>query len=179
MTNPLNFAATCYPRALFTAVEGYCSTRLINPDKWFHWKLLSTADWAYYIDRPLVAYRWHPANQTALQASSGALKFSVDEYVSTLELDDAVLASVGLTRADVISAFVEYDVARHGLATLARGERSRARRIWNFGRAAYPDAMRKNRKAWLLGGALCLGPPGQWLSQLAYNRYLKQNSAPA
>ena len=71
MQNPLQFAATVYPRSLYEAVEGYGAGRQINPDKWFHWKLLFRAEVAYYIDRPLFAYRWHQSNQTAQQAGSG------------------------------------------------------------------------------------------------------------
>ena len=57
MNNPFNFAATCYPRRLYQAVEGYGAGRLINPDKYFHWKLLAVAERAYFVDRPLFAYR--------------------------------------------------------------------------------------------------------------------------
>src|SRR5262249_61055753 len=79
MQNPFQFAATVYPRSLYEAIEGYGGSRLINPDKWFHWKLLAKAETAYFIDRPLFAYRWHASNQTAQQAGSGALKYLVDE----------------------------------------------------------------------------------------------------
>lgn len=174
MRNPFNFAATCYPRSAFEAVEGYACTRLFNPDKWFHWRLLTVLDRAYFVDRSLVAYRRHSYNQSAVQASTKTLKFSVDEYVSTLEVDDALLAKLDLTRDQVIQAFVEFDVGRHGLATLARNQRPRARRIWDFGRAVYPQFIRANRKAWLLRVLLSLGIVGQKLAQIAYRQYLKK-----
>jgi glycosyltransferase involved in cell wall biosynthesis len=176
MNNPLNFSATSYPRRLYEAVEGYGGGRLINPDKWFHWKLMSVADHAYFIDRPLVGYRWHDTNQTAQQLGTGALKYSVDEYVSTLEVDERWLKQAGLTRQQVIDAFIEYDVARHGLATLASGQRGRAQRILNFGRAVYPDDVRRNRKAIALKMLLRLGPVGQKIAERAYKSYVRKNS---
>ena len=118
MQNPFQFAATVYPRSLYEAVEGYGGSRLMNPDKWFHWKLLSRAESAYFIDRPLFAYRWHASNQTAQQAGSGALKYLVDEYASTFEIDSGVLKELGIARADIERAFIEHDIGRHGLAEL-------------------------------------------------------------
>jgi len=175
MNNPFNFSATCFPAKLYKAVEGYGGGRLINPDKWFHWKLMGVADNAYFIDRQLVGYRWHDTNQTAQQLGTGALKYSVDEYVSTLEIEDRWLKRAGLSRQQVIEAFIEYDVARHGLATLANGQRTRARRILTFGKAVYPDAVRRNQKARALGVLLGLGPIGQKIAARAYKSYLRNN----
>jgi glycosyltransferase involved in cell wall biosynthesis len=178
MRTPFNFAATCYPRSSYESIEGYGGGRLINPDKWFHWRLLSVVDHAYFIDASLFAYRWHPSNQTAIQAATGALKYVVDEYVSTLEMDAALLDRLGLTRETMVDAFVEHDIARHGLATLARGQRARARRILNFGKAVYPQTVRANRKAWALGCLLALGPIGNWAARRAYQSYLQSSAAP-
>ena len=172
MKNPFNFAATCYPRRLYQAVEGYGAGRLINPDKYFHWKLLAVAERACFVDRPLFAYRWHEQNQNSLEAAGGSLKYLVDEYASTLEIDDGVLARLGLTRQALGDALVEYDVARHGLATLARGNRVRARRTLQFGWAVYPDSMRHNRNARILSTLLRLGPVGERIAKWAYARYL-------
>jgi glycosyltransferase involved in cell wall biosynthesis len=172
MKNPFNFAATCYPRHLYQAVEGYGAGRLINPDKYFHWKLLGVADRAYFVDRPLFAYRVHTQNQNSQEAAGGALKYLVDEYVSTLELDAAVLARLGVTRESLGDALVEHDIARHGLATLAKGNRVRARRILQFGRAVYPDSVRHNRNARILSTLLRLGPVGRQIATWAYARYL-------
>jgi hypothetical protein len=178
MKNPFNFAATVYATDLYRQVEGYGGGRLYNPDKWFHWKVLGAADWAYFVDRKLFAYRWHPQNQQAQESATSALKFLVDEYVATLELDAGVLKRIGLTRDDVLQAFVEHDIARHGLATLARGQRQRARRILDFGRAAYPQHVRRNRHARALGGLLALGPLGQWVAERAYRKYREPNGQP-
>jgi glycosyltransferase involved in cell wall biosynthesis len=175
MKNPFNFAATCYPRALYEAIEGYGAGRLINPDKYFHWKLLGVAERAYYIDRPSFAYRWHEQNQTALQNSTGALKYLVDEYASTLEIDERVLARIGMTRQALGDTLVEYDIARHGLATLAKGNRVRAMRILQFGKAVYPDSVRHNRNARILSTLLRFGPLGERIAAWAYARYLDKS----
>ncbi|HEY1786332.1 MAG TPA: glycosyltransferase family 2 protein [Pirellulales bacterium] len=172
MKNPFNFAATCYPRRLYDAVEGYGAGRLMNPDKYFHWKLLAAARQACFVDRPLFAYRWHEQNQSALQANTGSLKFLIDEYASTLELDEAVLTRLGMTRQALADSLVEFDVARHGLATLARGNRVRAKRVLLFGRAVYPDSVRHNRKARILSTLLRFGPVGERIAKWGYARYL-------
>lgn len=169
MKNPFNFAATAYPRKLYERVEGYGGNRLYNPDKWFHWRLLNVAESAYYIDRSLFAYRWHPSNQAAQQNSTGALKYLVDEYTSTLEVDGVLLERSGLTREALVRAFIEHDIARHGLATLAHGEGERARRILNFGRAVYPQYLKRNKKAWALAVLLSLRPLGRAIAKLAYD----------
>ena len=178
MKNPFNFAATVYAAPLYRRVEGYGGGRLSNPDKWFHWKVLGQADMAYFIDQRLFAYRWHSSNQTAQQGAAGSLKYLVDEYVSTLELEPALLHRIGLSQDDVFDAFVEFDIARHGLATLAKGARHRARRILHFGKAVYPQHVRRNRYARLLALLLALGPIGQKLAQRAYRSRLGPNETP-
>ena len=177
MLNPFQFATTVYPRSLYEAVEGYGGGRLINPDKWFHWKLLARCDYAYFIDRPLAAYRWHSSNQAALQTGTGALKYLVDEYVSTFELDGRLLQQLGLERADVERAFIEHDVGRYGLGMLARGQRRQARRIYHFAKAAYPQHVGRNRKVRMLSLLLMLGPVGEAAARLAYRRWLARGTA--
>jgi glycosyltransferase involved in cell wall biosynthesis len=178
MKNPFNFAATVYATELYQRVEGYGGGRLYNPDKWFHWKVLGQADMAYFIDQRLFAYRWHGDNQVAQESATSALKFLVDEYVSTLEIDAAQLGKLGLSRDALLDAFVEHDIARHGLATLARGQRLRARRILDFGRAAYPQHVRRNRHARALGWLLSLGKVGEMVAARAYRSYRSQNGQP-
>jgi glycosyltransferase involved in cell wall biosynthesis len=168
MQNPFQFAATLYPRSLYEAVEGYGGGRQINPDKWFHWKLLARAEKAYFIDRPVSAYRWHSSNQTAQQSGSGALKYLVDEYVSTFEIDTRVLQEIGVQRAEIERAFIEYDIGRHGLATLGRGQRRQARRIFHYGKAVYPQHARKNWHVRALAVLLNLGLIGQAIARTAY-----------
>ena len=125
MQNPFYFATTCYPRTIYDALGGYTVRRLYNPDKWFNWRMLELVDEAYYVDLPLFSYRWHTSNQLSQQKGSGALKYLVDEYLSTVEISNEMLAAVGLSRADVERAFVEYDIGRHGLAELAKEQRGR------------------------------------------------------
>lgn len=167
MKNPFNFAATAYPRALYEAVHGYGGARLINPDKWFHWRLLGVAGQALFVDTPHFAYRWHPANQTAQQAKSGALKYLVDEYATVLEADTELLRRAGVGRIDLERAFIERDVVRHGAATLARGDSVRARRIVAFGRAVLPHLLEEVPLGHGLRILLALGPFGGWIARLA------------
>lgn len=175
MKTPFNFAATCYRREDYRRVEGYGGGRLINPDKWFHWRLLGAVEDAIFIDAPLFAYRWHPQNQTAQQAREGALKFLVDEYSSTLELSPALLERVGLRRDDLVRAFVRNDVIDHGLATLGRGDRNRAHRILRFGDAAYPGAMSADRRSYVLRILLAGGVLGECIAGVAYRAKLRHS----
>ena len=175
MQNPFQFAATTYPRSLYEAVEGYGGGRQMNPDKWFHWKLLSRAETAYFIDRSVSAYRWHSSNQTAQQSGSGALKYLVDEYVSTFEVDGRLLQELGLQRAEIERAFVEYDIGRFGLAALARGQRRYAKRIYNYGRAVYPQHAGKNWHVRALALLLRFGPVGQAIARAAYRYRTSEN----
>lgn len=175
MKNPLPFAATCFPRRLYDEVEGYGGGRIINPDRWFNWKLFGVADRVFFVERPLFGYRWHPANQIAQQSSDGSLKFQVDEYVSTLELDQETLNEIGLSRDQVVDSFVEYDISRPALSSLGKGQRLRAKRILNFGISVYPSAVRRNRKAWALRTLLALGPMGAGIARLAYQRHLSSS----
>lgn len=175
MQNPFQFAATVYPRALYESVEGYGGGRQINPDKWFHWKLLSRAETAWFIDRPAAAYRWHASNQTAQQSGSGALKYLVDEYVSTFELDGRLIQELGLQRSEIEQAFIEFDIGRHGLATLARGQRRQARRIYNYGKAVYPQHAGKNWRVRALALLLRFGPVGQAVARAAYRHRTRKS----
>ncbi len=168
MNNPMPFASTCYPRSLYESLEGYGGGRMINPDKWFHWRLLSVAKDVVYVDAPLFNYRWHPTNQTAQQAASGALKFMTDEYASTLEVSGDMLACASVSREELKEAFIEYDVGRHGLATLAKGNAVKAKRICYFGKAVYPDAFNRNKKCQSLVALLAMGPVGRMAAKGAY-----------
>ena len=160
LRNPFNFAATCYPRALYNAVEGYGAGALMNPDKAFAWKLLSVAKDVYFIDEPLFSYRVHDANQTSQQRQSGALKHLLDQYRSTFDTAPQVLDSAGMTREDLAKAFIEHDIALRGLKAVAEGERHLARRHFDFGRAAYPELTARSRRVLMLRIALALGPLG-------------------
>ena len=177
MRNPFNFAATTYDRELYESIEGYGGGRLINPDKWFHWRLLGVAETALFVDRPLFANRWHPGNQTAQQEGTRALKHLADEYASTLEIGPDLLQRANLDREAFERAFLQYDIVRHGLATLARGGRAKARRILRYGQATYPWHLHRIPGSWALRGLLSLGPIGQGIARLAYASRTEENNA--
>lgn len=160
LRSPLPFLTTCYPKALHDACGGYAGGRLINPDKWFVWKVLAVAETVYAIDHPLFLYRVHDAGQGPQEARSGALKHLTDEYVSTFNLPEQVLAKAGIAREQLAAAFVEQDVALRGFVALSEGRRTTARRGIHFGQAAYPQLVRANPKVWALRALLALGPLG-------------------
>lgn len=164
MQNPFFFCATAYPRQLYEAVGGYGGGRFVAPDKWFHWRLLAAAEEAVFIKTPLFGYRWHPHNQTAQQSQSGALKYLVDEYAATFELDAATLQRLGISRGDLERTFVEHDIVRHGLGLLAQGKRRQAQRTLRFGQGVYPHHVRRNWHAWGFRSLLALGPVGSYLA---------------
>ncbi len=166
LRNPLHFVSTMYSRQLHEAVGGYGGARLINPDKWFNWKMLGVADRVYFIDKTLFSYRWHQNNQAAIQKKSGALKHLVDQYVATFDLPAFSLDRAGLTRDDLAAAFVEQDVALRGLKALANGDAQLAARGVRFGQAAYPHQAARNWKLWALRALLKTGPAGQRLARL-------------
>lgn len=170
LRTPLPFATTCYPRSLHDAVGGYAGGRLMNPDKWFLWKLLSVADTVYVIDHPLFEYRVHDAGQLSQEQRSGALKHLTDQYVATFSLPDPVLAKAELDRDALAKAFVEQDIALRGFVSLSDGKRITARRAIHFAQAAYPDHVRTNPKLWMLRALLGLGPLGTTVARLVRAR---------
>lgn len=170
LRSPLPFATTCYPRALHDAAGGYAGGRLINPDKYFLWKLMSVAETVYAIDHPLFDYRVHDAGQAPQEQRSGALKFLTDEYVATFNLPTQVLERAGLDRAALAAAFIEQDIALRGLVAVAKGQRQTARRGVHFGIATYPELARKNAKVWALRGLLALGPAGTAIARALRSR---------
>jgi hypothetical protein len=179
LRSPLPFATTCYPRPLHDAAGGYTGGRLINPDKYFLWKLMAVADTIYVIDHPLFDYRVHDAGQAPQEQRSGALKHLTDQYVATFHLPASVLERAGLSRADLAAAFVEHDIALRGLVALAQGQRTTARRGVHFGLATYPEQTRTNRKVWALRALLALGPAGTRIARAVRRRAEQQWAARA
>jgi glycosyltransferase involved in cell wall biosynthesis len=167
LRTPLPFATTCYPRALHDAIGGYSGGRLVNPDKWFLWKLLAVAETIYVVDHPLFDYRVHDAGQGPQEQRSGALKYLVDQYVSTFNLPEDLYRRSGLDREALAAAFVEQDIALRGLLALAGGNRTQAQRTVHFGLATYPRQTRANPKVWALRGLLALGPVGVRVARTA------------
>lgn len=170
LRSPFRFLATCFPRGVYEAVEGYGGQRLMNPDKWFVWKALSVAEHAAMIDAPLFSYRVHENNQGAIQARTGALKHLVDQYVASFDMPAPVQKASGLDAQALAVNFIEQDVALRGLQALARGDRRRAQRgVW-FGLAAYPELARRNRKLTALRILLALGPLGTFAAKTMAGR---------
>lgn len=180
LRTPFTFCTTVYPRSIHDNVEGYCQGGLINPDKRFAWAILAEAESAIIVDAPLFGYRIHDSNQNSIQASTGALKHSVDQYVATFSTNDHILAAANLSKEQLAEAFIEQDIALRGLKSIAEGDRSHAQRLYDFGRATYPDIHRKNPKIWALRSLLKLGWAGtlmaDQLKDSALTRWRKQSA---
>ena len=170
LRSPLPFLTTCYSRAMHDEVGGYSGGRLINPDKWFLWKLLGVAEMAYLIEEPLFEYRMHGSGQAPQEQKSGALKHITDQYIATFNLPDSMLTKTGLERDVLARAFIEQDIALRGLVALSEGRRETAMRGVHFGFAAYPRLARRNSKLWLLRALIGLGPVGVTLAKATRKR---------
>ncbi len=168
---PFNFVATCYSTVDYKKVGGYGGSRMYNPDKWFHWKLLSQVEYAYYIDLPLFSYRWHDNNQAALQKQTGALKFYIDEYRSSFEVDDFMLKKAGLSRSEVQNSFIYNTIHKNTFSFIKQGQITMARRIFHLGWATYPSLMWRSGYAWLLAPLLLFGRLGTLLVRPFKNNY--------
>jgi hypothetical protein len=166
----LPFATLCYPKKLHDDVGGYSGGRLMNPDKWFLWKVLAAAEMVYVIDEPLFEYRVHSAGQGPQEQRSGALKHLTDQYIATFNLPEQVLQAAGLEREQLAQAFIEQDIALRGLLALSHGRRQIAWRSVQFGRATYPDLINSNPKIWLLRALLRCGPAGIAVARLLRDR---------
>jgi glycosyltransferase involved in cell wall biosynthesis len=162
-TNPFNFLATAYSKTLYEEVGGYGGGRLINPDKWFHWKIMAQADDVIFVDSPLFEYRWHTQNQSAQQASSGFLKYLVDEYRNTMEVTAAMLSRAGMTNLEFIQAFISTDIFRHGMGEFTKGGWLKSFRIYFFGLSTYPGRMLRHRYFIIYTLALATTPIGAYL----------------
>lgn len=160
LKNPFAFATVCYPRPLWQGVGGYLGTRQINPDKWFHWRLLGAAQAVVLSDAELFGYRVHGANQTANAKKSGALKYLQDQYTYTYETADELLELTGVQRSELVDAFVTHDIVARAFVHLAEGDSVEARRFLRFGAAAYPHETRNAAGWWAARIASAVGPLG-------------------
>ena len=171
--SPFNFVALCYSKTLYNAVNGYGATRMINPDRWFHWKLCTKAESTYFIDKPLFYYRWHSNNQTAKQEMSGVLKFWMDEYRNCFELGEDHFAKSGLNKRAVELAFFKRVIVGYGLSALAFGTPLKALRITAFGIFTYPKLFFKNLKSLFLLALMFVYPITWILSKIVSKVYAK------
>jgi len=163
MATPFNFCTVAYARGLYARAGGYEATRLINPDKWFHWKLLTHAEEAIYVDKALFQYRWHNQNQTAQQLNSGYLKYLVDEYRNTMEVTPAMLAHAGFEKKEFVQAFIQKDIIHHGLGEFSKGRWLKSLRVFFFGLSTYPGSMLRNKYFIIFWIALVSSPITSWL----------------
>lgn len=167
-----NFAATCYRTEDYIKIGGYGGTRMMNPDKWFHFRLLAgPVEYAYFIDKPLFSYRVHPNNQNAVQKKSGALKFFVDEYRTTFEADKTMLDKAGITQNDLIGSYVLNIIHKYTFRRLKEGSSIGAFRLLCMGFATYPAAMFRKKLTYLLFLLVLSGPIGVLLVKKIKNNY--------
>ena len=143
-SNPFNFASTCYPRMAYDLVGGYSGGRIYNPDKWFHWKLLTVTDNVYFLDKPLFKYRWHNNNQASIESQTGELKYWIDEYRNSFECTPEIFKKAGLDKKQFVKFFCIH-ISKHILQSIAEGKAFQSERLYHFAKACYPVEFSKSR----------------------------------
>lgn len=136
--NPFNFASTCYPREVYEKVGGYGGGRLYNPDKWFHWKIMTELEEVYYLDNPLFQYRWHNNNQASQQNQNQVLKYWMDEYKNSFEISENMLRKSQLSIDNIQRNFMRRCILPYALHYARMKNFKMSNRILNFGKACYP-----------------------------------------
>lgn len=172
--NPFNFASTCFPRSLYQSVSGYGGGRLYNPDKWFHWKLLTQTDYVYFLDNPLFKYRWHQNNQLGQESKTGILKYWLDEYRNSFEPDQDMLAKAGITKQELMQHFCVH-LMKYVFASIKQNDRTTASRLMAYGIATYPNVFRSNKYYWPFRLMLYTMPISSLLAKMVYH-FIKPNS---
>lgn len=89
-------------------------------------------------------YRWHNSNQQALERESGVLKYWYDEYRNSFEVDEEMLSKTGFNRSDVIN-FHNENIIKHIFAAVKSDRRHTALRLFNWGKACYPETFKKTK----------------------------------
>lgn len=163
---PFNFCTTAFPLTAYVDVGGYGGSRIINPDKWFHWRLLTNVSQAVYVDRALFNYRWHNQNQTAQQANSGHLKYLIDEYRNTIDIGDDMLRFAGISKDNFIKSFIRNDIYRHGAGEFAKGRWLKAFRVFFFGISTYPGKVIFHAYFIPFLLMLCSSPLGSYIASI-------------
>ena len=171
--NPFNFAATCYPRRLYQQIAGYGGSRLYNPDKWFHWKILAECDHAYYLDKPLFQYRWHSSNQAALQSQSGVYKFWIDEYRNCVECTPEMLHKAKLSNEKFIEAMCTH-MSKYILRHILDRQYIESKRLYHFALTCFPSQFRKLKLFYPIRLGLLVQPLAKLLLQLVYPIFAKK-----
>jgi glycosyltransferase involved in cell wall biosynthesis len=172
--SPFNFDCLCYSKELYEKANGYGSSRIMNPDKWFHWKIAAKSEYAVFIDIALFGYRWHNQNQTALQNQSGILKYWLDELRNCYETTDDLLDFAKLTREQVELSFLRKIIINYGYSSLAYGMPLKSMRIVAFGVFSYPKKFFKSGRALILLIAILLYPLTWLISKIASSYFLKR-----
>lgn len=139
-----NFVSTCYNANDYFNVGGYGGSRLYNPDKWLHWRLLANTKFAYFIDKPLFSYRWHENNQAFSQKETGFLKYFVDEYTNSYELTQLLVKINNYSSKQVQDLFILNVIHKNVLSQIKKGDLLMAKRIFKFGWFTYPYSMKKS-----------------------------------
>ena len=173
LKTPMPFLSTVYARSLWERVEGYNSTRTIGPDKHFIYKVLGLNPPVVYI--PHVYYRYRDTMSPNRAAQTTTLKQPIDDYLYTLEYRDETLKPLGLTRQDVIDAFIERVCLREGLSQLGRGRYAHAFKLLMFALASYPGTALRRSKTYALAGLLATGPLASIIAPALLSVYYKQH----
>jgi len=158
---PAPFVATCYPRSMYDAVGGYRSGFRAWPDTHFALKLLSTGPELVYVPERLFSYRIHEANQFRSFDRQRLLYYQIDSYLHTVEFPSDVLAGLGVTRDQLVSAYVTRAILGRSRRAIAAGSPSMALQYLAFGLATHPRAVIRRSESYALAVAALLGPVGR------------------
>ncbi len=173
LKTPMPFLSTVYARTLWERIEGYNSTRTIGPDKHFIYKVLGLNPPVVYI--PRVCYRYRDAISPNKAAQTTTLKQPMDDYLYTLEYRDETLAPLGLTRQDLIEAFIERVCLREGLSQLGHRHYAHAFKLLMFALASYPGTTLRRPKAYALAGLLATGPLASIIAPVLLSVYYREH----
>jgi hypothetical protein len=158
LTTSASFCTTVYPRRMWEEVEGYNGIRSMTPDTHFFLKLLSLEPTFTYVNRPLYAYRTHASNQLSGQKSQRAVKFQLDQYLSSLELASLPLERYGLDSGRLERIYVTRALLTPALVNLAKGDPLHALRLFSLAVATYPWVAFRTPLFYAVGALLPLGP---------------------
>lgn len=171
--NPFNFAATCYPRSMYQQIAGYGGSRLYNPDKWFHWRILAECDFAYYLDKPLFQYRWHNSNQVAIQMESGVYKFWIDEYRNTVECTPQMLQKAHMKSDELIFALCTH-MSKYIMRHILDGQYIESKRLYHFALTCFSHEFRKLKLFYPIRLGLLMQPLTRLILQIVYPLFAKK-----
>ena len=139
LRNPLHFATTIYPRLMHDEIEGYSWGGLMGPDKPFAYKLLSISEKVYIVESPLFGYRLHSQNNIASQFQLGGLKYLIDSYVITFNLDQNIIDFANITREELSYSFIKNSIYTRIIYNLSYFRFIYSIRLIFFGFACYPQ----------------------------------------